>query len=76
VVAAGEHRGRDVGLASRGDEGDARLGERGQVVIGDELGVADHEETPLAGDPAERLHRGDNLGDLTRSAVEDAVKDR
>jgi len=71
----GEHLRGHVGLGSRGDEVHLGGDHGGKVGVGDQLGVPDQQEPPLAGELLERGHRPGDLGDLPGAAVVGAVED-
>ncbi len=75
-VAGPQHVGSDIGLRCRGDEADPGGDHGGQVRVGHQLGVADHQEAPLLGERGQCFHGGDDLGDLAGSAVIGVVPER
>jgi hypothetical protein len=72
----GQLAARHVGFGGWGDEGHLLFGHRREIAIGDQLGVADHEQPPTTGQLLQLFHGPDDLSHLARAAVEDAREQR
>src|SRR5208282_5652492 len=74
-VAGGQLGGLHIRLGGGREERAALIDDGGDVVIADQLGVSDQQESPGPGDLLQRRHRAGHLGHLGGAAVVGTVVD-